>query len=435
MLYATQRRRAAVGGSAVGLLALLLPAIAWADSDTSSRDRHINDRFGSTVAIVGDDLLIGASGDNSAAFNGGAVYVFERDDDDGTLVAKDKLYPEGIRGQEWFGTAMASDGERLIVGGVEPPVLGHPTTPRKRAAWIFRREGGAWSQEAELLHDDEAVLADSFGSAVAISGERAAVLARAVQVGDGYVDNRVDVFSRGEGGWRREARLLPEAGYGIRDLVLVGEHLLIAGAQSGGSAAYSANGGSWDPEELPDLGLPRDLAVLQAEPPRVASVDGAQVSILQYEGEWAVTGMIELPDNAVYTQQSIAGVGDLLVALCRAEGEMTTAHQAVSYRLQGGAWEGFGEPVVHEYYGSGRGSVAVTEGRLVITNPRYPRPDDKFTSEGRVMVYTASAEGWELDDELIPGPLTGGCQIGPPRGGPAGLLLALLALAQRRRRR
>lgn len=349
-------RRRGVGFASGGLLALLLlPVSAGADSDSDDRDRHINDRFGSSVAIVGDQLLIGASGDNAAAFNGGAVYVFD-DEKDGELVAQDKLYPTDLRGQEWFGTAMASDGERLIVSGVEPYVLGHPTRPSKRAAWIFRRQGGAWSQEGELRHDDDAVLADRFGSVVTISGDHAAVLASGVQVGYGYAEQRVDIFARGGDGWEREARIVPEEGNAVADLVLVGDHLLVA--QSSGLAAYVASGGTWGPEDVPDIGTIHDLAVLQAQPPRAAAVDGMQVSILRHDGGWAVEGLVELPDRAIYSQQSIAGAGDLLVALCDAVGEEYTALQAVSYRLQDGSWESVGEPLVHEFYGARQGSVA-----------------------------------------------------------------------------
>ncbi len=431
MIDARLWRRPGVGFAAGGLLTLLLPASAWADSDTYDRDRHINDRFGSSVAIVGDELLIGASGDNSEAFNGGAVYIFD-DDKDGTLIAQDKLYPKELRGQEWFGTAMASDGERLIVGGVEPYVLGHPTRPSKRAAWIFRRQEGAWSQEGELHHDDDAVLADRFGSTVAISGDHAAVLASAVQVGYGYADHRIDVFARGDDGWHFEARILPGAGQAVGDLVLAGDHLLVA--QSGGLAAYLGGGGSWEPEDTPDVGRVDDLAVLQTDPPRVAAVDIMQVSILRHEGGWAVEGTLELPARAIDSQQSIAGTGDLLVALCDAVGEEQVALQAVSYRLQDGAWVSIGEPMLHEFYGARRGSVAISEGRLAVAHPHYPRPDDKFTNEGQVSVYAATADGWQLADELIPGPTVGGCRIDRHGGGPALLLLALLALASRRRR-
>ncbi len=76
------------------------------------QDPRSNDRFGDAVAVVGGQLLVGAPGDNDAAFNGGAVYVFE-----GSALV-DKLYSAEHAAHAWFGGPIVADGDTILVGGL-----------------------------------------------------------------------------------------------------------------------------------------------------------------------------------------------------------------------------------------------------------------------------------------------------------------------------
>lgn len=82
-----------------------------------STDSNTNDNFGDSVAISGNYMIIGASGDeNASATSVGAAYLFRRNSDttdDVTLVKK--LVGSASTGQDSYGT-VAIDGEYIVVG-------------------------------------------------------------------------------------------------------------------------------------------------------------------------------------------------------------------------------------------------------------------------------------------------------------------------------
>lgn len=139
------------------------------------------DEFGTSVAIDGDTIVVGAYGaDNVPTCEGscgtaGAVYVFERDEGgQGNWGEVAFLSADDAVTGDWFGYSVAIDGEHIVVG-----------TPRgddvqtcsqfcmdAGAAYVFERfydTTDRWKQVAKLTASDVGNL-DFFGQAVAISG-------------------------------------------------------------------------------------------------------------------------------------------------------------------------------------------------------------------------------------------------------------------------
>jgi len=136
----------------------------------------IADEFGNAVALSGDTLAVGATGEDSAATgiggaqddnsatNSGAVYVFARD-------------PAGVWSQQAyikasntgaFGRSVALDGDTLVVGASSEDSAGG-------AVYVFTRDaGGVWSQQA-YVKASNADRGDMFGYSVSISGDTLAV--------------------------------------------------------------------------------------------------------------------------------------------------------------------------------------------------------------------------------------------------------------------
>ncbi|MEQ8860726.1 MAG: cadherin-like beta sandwich domain-containing protein [Pseudomonadales bacterium] len=152
------------------------------------------DRFGAALGLDTDLLAVGAPGEQSlasgidgneqddSAAGVGAVYLFERDamgvwDQSAYVKASN---PDGGDG---FGAAVAVSGERIIVGadledGGASGVDGDDSSNALAgagAAYVFGRSAaGRWEQQAYLKASTPDA-ADRFGSAVAISGDLAAV--------------------------------------------------------------------------------------------------------------------------------------------------------------------------------------------------------------------------------------------------------------------
>jgi hypothetical protein len=118
-------------------------------------DSLSDDGFGGAVAISGDTLVVGASGHDTAATDGGAAYVFRRS---GTVwLEQQKLVPaDGGSTNERFGETLALDAGVLAVGA-------------RGAVRIFRLQGSLWVETQKIV-SPSGTSTDTFGR-VALSGE------------------------------------------------------------------------------------------------------------------------------------------------------------------------------------------------------------------------------------------------------------------------
>lgn len=131
--------------------------------------------FGTSVAIDGTIAIVGAFLDEGTfgtpINNAGAAYVFELD---GTWDEVAILGASDAEMGDQFGTSVAVSGSYAIVGANRESDFGSLVT-LNGAAYVFERDGsGVWSQTAILRASDRQT-GDEFGSAVAISGERAVI--------------------------------------------------------------------------------------------------------------------------------------------------------------------------------------------------------------------------------------------------------------------
>ena len=134
--------------------------------------------FGSKVGISGDTAIVGAPLEDGQASNAGAAYVLERDaggpNDWGQvkkLVATDSL-PELE-----FGTSVAIDGDTIVVGAHQEDAPGN----LPGAGYVFGRdEGGAdnWGEGSTKLLASDGQNNDEGGFSVGISGDTAIMGAR-----------------------------------------------------------------------------------------------------------------------------------------------------------------------------------------------------------------------------------------------------------------
>jgi len=109
----------------------------WAETKLTASDAADQDQFGSSVAVSGDRIVVGAGGDDERA---GAVYVFERGGQDGwletKLTASDRAPFEyfGYWASGSLGVPVAVEGDRIAVGS-------------KSAVYLFEPDGnGGWAE-------------------------------------------------------------------------------------------------------------------------------------------------------------------------------------------------------------------------------------------------------------------------------------------------
>jgi len=186
------------------------------------------DGFGDAVAIDGQTVLVGAWRDDHGAVDSGSAYLFERDGDGWLLTAK--LAPGIPSAGDFFGYAVALDGELALIGARGDDGQGNDAG----AAYLYERDGGAWSSGTKLLpgagaHGDRA------GMSVALAGGYALLGASGAMVG-GENSGAAFLFRRDGDDWPQAGALVPDDGAG-------GDRFGLAVGLGGGTALVGA---PWD---------------------------------------------------------------------------------------------------------------------------------------------------------------------------------------------
>jgi hypothetical protein len=157
-------------------------------------DAAANDNLGYAVAIDGDTIVVGARNEDVE----GAAYVFVKPPTgwtDGFETAKFKA-ADPIRNEK-FGAAAAISGDTIVIGDYNTP--GNQAIG---AAYVFEKPPGGWvnaTETAKLTASDGAAN-DSFGWSVAMDGDR--VLVGAPQDDDlGDDSGSAYIFEMPPGGW------------------------------------------------------------------------------------------------------------------------------------------------------------------------------------------------------------------------------------------
>ncbi len=174
-------------GESESLYPLVIDPLAY-QAYLKASNTDAGDLFGSTVAISGNTLVVGAPEESSSGFgvNGnqsdnisfgsGAAYVFVRNGSTWSQQAYLKASdPDPADG---FGTSVAIFRDRIVVGAPNEDssitINGNGadnSAPNSGAAYVFERVGTTWIQTA-LLKGALPGLQDHFGGSVAIAGDR-----------------------------------------------------------------------------------------------------------------------------------------------------------------------------------------------------------------------------------------------------------------------
>ena len=152
----------------------------WSETQklTAGADEDADDRFGTSVALNSDTALVGAPFENG----GGAVFVFVRDPDDNSWDLQQKLTASDASPGDQFGYSVSVFGNTAIVGAPQADVTGALTAG---AIYVFTRDPtdatDPWSQ-SEKLEASDAAAGDEFGAAVSLAGNTALVGAPGVDL-------------------------------------------------------------------------------------------------------------------------------------------------------------------------------------------------------------------------------------------------------------
>jgi FG-GAP repeat len=218
----------------------------------TASDGTTSDLFGSAVSVSGDTVVVGAPGDTPFGVVGaGSAYVFVRSGTSWTQQAK--LKASDISVGDRFGNAVAVAGETLVIGSQEDD---HAAGANAGSAYVFVRTGTHWAEQTRLTAGDAAAQ-DFFGTSVSISGETVAIGSTRSSAPALPDSGSAYVFVRSGTSWSQQAQVTPSDAaaqdlFGVSvsvsgDVLLVGASLADVGPKPDAGAAYLfvRSGATW----------------------------------------------------------------------------------------------------------------------------------------------------------------------------------------------
>lgn len=291
----------------------------------------INDQFGTSVAVDGDTVVVGAQFEDSnatgiggnqnsnSAERSGAAYVFVRDSDSWSQQAY--LKASNTDADDQFGSRLALSGDTLIVSAPfedssATGVQGDQSDNEAEAAgavYVFSRSGEIWSQQA-YLKASNAETGDFFGHSIAIDDDTVVVGANledssATGVNGDEANNGAEfagaayVFVRNNGSWSQQAYLKAsnnEADDRFGSGVGVDGNTIVVGGLGEGSNSTGVDGNQFNNQ---------------------AGRSGAAYVFSRSSGQWRQRAYIKASNTGALDQfgASMALEGSLLVVGARFE--------------------------------------------------------------------------------------------------------------------
>lgn len=366
------------------LLPAGLPAHAQGQPDifnvpVAADDPGAGDLFACALSLSREGTLVVGSvledGDDDLVTDSGSIYVFRRQG--GDFVQIDKLRASDAAPEHRLGFSVSVDptGDRLAAGAIFHDAAGD----NAGAAYVFRREGDDWVEEARLIPDAVGPF-DQLGHSVALSGD---VLAVGAPGDDTRADaaGTVYVFERGATGWVLAAMLTAGQGDNVGDglgfsVALDGDTLLAG-------APFADDGLGAVHVFMPTIEGWQEVQRLTAPQRRAGALFGAALAL---DGDQAVIGA-RLHDDARLED----GVGD-------------RAGAAWTFRRAGGVWsveqqlplQQLPEPGLDERNEFGM-SVAL-DGDALAVGARFA--DVGATDTGAVYRYRRRGGQWRFEQRL-----------------------------------
>ena len=264
-------------------------------------DGAAGDEFGSSIAIDGDTIVVGADADDVFAnTDQGSAYVFVRSGTSWAQQAHLFASDGSARDRDYFGNSVAVQGDTAIVGAF----LNDSFNVNQGSAYVFVRSGTTWTLQQHLFAAD-GVIAQEFGSAVALDSDTVAIGAWSDTLNGNTQQGSAYVFVRAGTTWTQQAKLIAADGYTqdffgssvaiSMDTILIGSDWHDVGANSNQGAVYVfvRSGTSWSQQQQ-----------LTASDGAASDEFGHAVALLGNTaviGAWMHDGAASVDEGSVYT--------------------------------------------------------------------------------------------------------------------------------------
>lgn len=392
-------------------------------------DRTFADRFGYSVSLDDDTVVIGAPADDDLGTDSGSAYVFVRSGTTWTQQAK--LIASDGAATDAFGWSLSVSRNTVVVGAPQDDDGGTDSG----SAYVFTRSGTTWTRQAKIAAPGTTAGA-RFGASVCLSTNTAVVGAERYEGHGKYNGGAAYVFYRSSSVWSQQAILVADDlahGDFFGKSVSVSGGTAVIGAymadtaakgESGAAYVFARSGTNWTQQ-----------AKLVASDAATDDVFGCSVAVL---GDKAVIGAYADDDGGMnsgaayvfsrtgntWTQQAKIAASDAKadayfgcsVALS-AEITVVGAYRADRFTVCSGAVYLFAgtalnqQAKIYASFGAGHdvfgSSVAISGDTALIGAPWDNR-------RGAVYVYTRNGSTWTQQAKILP---SDGAEVGDNFGG------------------
>ncbi|SPD74472.1 exported hypothetical protein [uncultured Desulfobacterium sp.] len=389
--------------------------------EQKARDASANDHFGYSVSIDGDYAIVGAEGDDDGGYDAGSAYIFLRD---GAVWAEQtQLLASDSAGSDDFGISVSISGDYAIVGASGDDDGGSLSG----SAYIFKREGLIWAQQAKLTGSDAAA-GDLFGNSVSINGDYAII--GAYSNDDGGADSGSAYIFKREGSiWLEQAKITASDaaasdyfGYSVSidgEVAVVGAHLNDdKGANSGSAYIFRREGTIWTEQAklIPSdaaaddyFGYPvsinGDCAIIGAYRNDDGGSNSGSAYIFKRDGSiWAEQAKLTASDAASYDYfgLSVSINGDYAVVGAYGDDDKgSSSGSAYLFKREVSAWTQIkkitaGNGAASDYFGR---SVSLANNYAIVG--AYGKDDGTLYDVGSVYFYPIFNVNLSADPGLI----------------------------------
>lgn len=272
----------------------------------STTNRTAYEEFGKSIAISGDYAVVGAPGEKEDANSvnplnsAGAAYVFKINAQN-KWVLQQKIVATDRAANNRFGISVAISGEHIIIGSPydEKDVSGGDPKSAAGSAYLFKRVGESWGQVQKIVPADR-LESQNFGASVGIDGNYLVVGADNANVDDQgngteYFVGVAYVFKLSGNSWVQQQKLISstryEFGYFGRSVAISGNYIIASSPSSredDGAGFYLNGAGSafiFERDEVADTWTEQQKITPQYH------TDGDQFgSAVSIDGQYAAIG-------------------------------------------------------------------------------------------------------------------------------------------------
>lgn len=258
-------------------------------AELTSSDGAANDEFGWSAGISGNTIVVGAPfhavGSHTQQ---GTAYVFVMPDSGwGNMTETAELVSSDGAANDYFGSSVAINGTTIVVGADGATINGNS---HQGAAYVFVQPQGGWQSMTETakIAASDGYVGDDFGASVAVSGTTVGVGAPYAYISGNSEQGAAYVFVQPQGGWTnmtQTAKLTASDGAAndiLGDAIAIDGQTLVVGA-SGATVAGGPSAGAAYVFVQPQSGWANmtETAKLVASDSMPDDYFGASVSISQ----------------------------------------------------------------------------------------------------------------------------------------------------------